>query len=349
MGTLLPFKPELGQLYESNEAIRSATAQFNAALQAGYFILAVRARGLAAGPMSGFDAAGTRRRLLPGGAVAVAAGRSTSDTRARTRGSTGFPVSTLPSACVGNNRPDSHGARQHQPHTCLPASRSTGRSKISSPTALSSKGLSMRNSSGRSVLHRPVAPCRLVRISRVDITAAGCASPASTAVHTSPAASAIGRKTQRLDDPARRSRLHRPGTLRRRRCDTEYRRTVAQEGLQFSNFHAYPGLCTHPSRIDDRAGSAPGRFGFDGRLSLPRGYRPPLPGYRGTLDGDYTGIADVLSDADYSTYQVGKWHLGDEPGQTPGDLGFEQNFTCTTVLRPIMPTSCGTLRVMWNR
>ncbi len=51
MGTLLPFKPELGQLYATNEAARSSTAQLNASLQAGYFILAVRARGLAAGPM----------------------------------------------------------------------------------------------------------------------------------------------------------------------------------------------------------------------------------------------------------------------------------------------------------
>ncbi len=67
MGTLLPFKPELGQLYESNEAVRSATAQLNAALQAGYFILAVRARGLAAGPMSGFDAAALDADFFPDG------------------------------------------------------------------------------------------------------------------------------------------------------------------------------------------------------------------------------------------------------------------------------------------
>ena len=67
MGTLLPFKPELGQLYASNEAVRAATAQLNAALQAGYFILAVRARGLAAGPMSGFDAAAVDADFFPDG------------------------------------------------------------------------------------------------------------------------------------------------------------------------------------------------------------------------------------------------------------------------------------------
>lgn len=67
MSTLLPIKPELGQLYATNEAVRSSTAQLNAALQAGYFILAIRARGLAAGPMSGFDAAALDADFFPDG------------------------------------------------------------------------------------------------------------------------------------------------------------------------------------------------------------------------------------------------------------------------------------------
>jgi len=37
---------------------REHTARFNASIQIGYFLLAVRAAGLAAGPMGGFDAAG---------------------------------------------------------------------------------------------------------------------------------------------------------------------------------------------------------------------------------------------------------------------------------------------------
>ncbi len=36
---------------------REPFARFNAAIQIGYFILAVRAAGLVAGPMAGFDAA----------------------------------------------------------------------------------------------------------------------------------------------------------------------------------------------------------------------------------------------------------------------------------------------------
>jgi 3-hydroxypropanoate dehydrogenase len=42
----------------SDEAKREHVARFNATLQIGYFLLGVRAAGLAAGPMAGFDAAG---------------------------------------------------------------------------------------------------------------------------------------------------------------------------------------------------------------------------------------------------------------------------------------------------
>lgn len=54
---LLPFKPELKDMFEANDFAREKTATFNATLQAGYFILAVRAHGLAAGPMAGFNSA----------------------------------------------------------------------------------------------------------------------------------------------------------------------------------------------------------------------------------------------------------------------------------------------------
>jgi 3-hydroxypropanoate dehydrogenase len=42
-------------------------ARFNASLQAGYFILGVRAHGLVAGPMGGFDQAGVDRAFFPDG------------------------------------------------------------------------------------------------------------------------------------------------------------------------------------------------------------------------------------------------------------------------------------------
>jgi 3-hydroxypropanoate dehydrogenase len=54
---LFPSRPELKEAFADAER-RTASAKYNATLQAGYFLLAIRAAGLAAGPMLGFDAAG---------------------------------------------------------------------------------------------------------------------------------------------------------------------------------------------------------------------------------------------------------------------------------------------------
>ena len=62
---LLPQNPAAKERF-ADEAARTRTASFNASLQAGYFILAVRALGLDAGPMGGFDSAGVDAELLAG-------------------------------------------------------------------------------------------------------------------------------------------------------------------------------------------------------------------------------------------------------------------------------------------
>jgi 3-hydroxypropanoate dehydrogenase len=56
--TVAPFRAETVPVFEADEEMRLEAARFNGALQAGYFVLAVRSVGLAAGPMGGFDAAG---------------------------------------------------------------------------------------------------------------------------------------------------------------------------------------------------------------------------------------------------------------------------------------------------
>src|ERR1700691_1808083 len=61
---LLPFRPELRDAFADDAENRERIATFNGALQAGYFILAVRAAGLAAGPMLGFDGPGIDREFF---------------------------------------------------------------------------------------------------------------------------------------------------------------------------------------------------------------------------------------------------------------------------------------------
>src|SRR6201999_560219 len=61
---LLPYRPELRENFVEDAANRDRLATFNGALQAGYFILAVRSVGLAAGPMLGFDGPGIDREFF---------------------------------------------------------------------------------------------------------------------------------------------------------------------------------------------------------------------------------------------------------------------------------------------
>lgn len=55
------------EMYDGNESGRISTARLSTGLQIGYFILGVRAAGLAAGPMAGFDAAAVSREFFPDG------------------------------------------------------------------------------------------------------------------------------------------------------------------------------------------------------------------------------------------------------------------------------------------
>ncbi|MET7638253.1 malonic semialdehyde reductase [Streptomyces sp. NPDC005438] len=64
---LLPARPQLKDTVYADPDLRRAHGSFNATLQAGYFLLGVRAAGLAAGPMSGFDAEGVDKEFFGDG------------------------------------------------------------------------------------------------------------------------------------------------------------------------------------------------------------------------------------------------------------------------------------------
>ena len=69
----LPHFPQAKDLMFSDRSVREESAKFNAALQVGYFILGVRAAGLAAGPMTGFDADGMNKEFFADGEHSVLA------------------------------------------------------------------------------------------------------------------------------------------------------------------------------------------------------------------------------------------------------------------------------------
>ncbi|MGO4460155.1 malonic semialdehyde reductase [Streptomyces sp. M-16] len=61
---LLPHFPQAKDAFFSERPVREQSALVNASLQAAYFILGVRAAGLAAGPMTGLDFAGVQKEFL---------------------------------------------------------------------------------------------------------------------------------------------------------------------------------------------------------------------------------------------------------------------------------------------
>ncbi|KIE26489.1 malonic semialdehyde reductase [Streptomyces sp. MUSC 125] len=62
--TLFPAFPQAKDVFFAERPAREGSASMNAALQAAYFIVGVRAAGLAAGPMTGFNAEGVRKEFL---------------------------------------------------------------------------------------------------------------------------------------------------------------------------------------------------------------------------------------------------------------------------------------------
>ena len=64
---VFPHANGIREMLDGDEGAREKTATLNAVLQAAYFIIGVRAAGLAAGPMTGFDAAGVDAEFFPDG------------------------------------------------------------------------------------------------------------------------------------------------------------------------------------------------------------------------------------------------------------------------------------------
>ncbi|MEU4091844.1 malonic semialdehyde reductase [Streptomyces sp. NPDC026673] len=70
---VFPHFPQAKDVFFAERSVRERSAALNAALQVGYFIIGVRAAGLAAGPMTGFDADGLTKEFFPEGDHSVLA------------------------------------------------------------------------------------------------------------------------------------------------------------------------------------------------------------------------------------------------------------------------------------
>ena len=64
---VFPYRPGIREWLDTDPAGRQAQARFNATVQIGYLIVGIRAAGLSAGPMAGFDPAGLDAEFFPDG------------------------------------------------------------------------------------------------------------------------------------------------------------------------------------------------------------------------------------------------------------------------------------------
>jgi arylsulfatase A-like enzyme len=100
---------------------------------------------------------------------------------------------------------------------------------------------------------------------------------------------------------------------------------LANDGVRFANFYTHAscsptrsllltGVDTHLNGLGNMdEWTAPNQWGVDG--------------YEGYLNNRVATLPQLLKDAGYHTYMVGKWHLGKAPAQIPAARGFERDFS----------------------
>lgn len=87
--------------------------------------------------------------------------------------------------------------------------------------------------------------------------------------------------------------------------DTPNIDSVASDGIKYTNFHSSP-TCS-PSRASLLTGREPHRVGMG--LVSRFDFGPRFPAFRGRITDEAATMAQVLSEQNYVTYGVGKWHL----------------------------------------
>ncbi len=103
---------------------------------------------------------------------------------------------------------------------------------------------------------------------------------------------------------------------------------LAERGVKLVNYHTMP-LCS-PARAALLTGLNPHRVGY----SFVANADPGFPGYGMEVAGDIPTLAELLHDAGYATWAVGKWHLtrdsashaADDRANWPLQKGFDQYY-----------------------
>jgi len=100
---------------------------------------------------------------------------------------------------------------------------------------------------------------------------------------------------------------------------------LARDGVRFTNFYTHASCSPTRSVLLTGVDTHLNGLGNMDEWTAPN--QRGAVGYEGYLNNRVVTLPQLLKDAGYHTYMVGKWHLGKAPEQIPAARGFERDFS----------------------
>lgn len=101
--------------------------------------------------------------------------------------------------------------------------------------------------------------------------------------------------------------------------------SLAEDGVRFTNFYTHATCSPTRSILLSGVDTHVNGLGNMDEWTAPN--QRDVPGYEGHLNKQVATLPELLKDAGYHTYMVGKWHLGKAPDLIPAARGFERDFS----------------------
>jgi arylsulfatase len=101
--------------------------------------------------------------------------------------------------------------------------------------------------------------------------------------------------------------------------------SLGADGVRFTNFYTHASCSPTRSMLLSGVDTHVNGLGNMDEWTAPN--QRGVPGYEGYLNARVATLPQLLKNAGYHTYMVGKWHLGKAPDQIPAARGFERDFS----------------------
>jgi arylsulfatase len=100
---------------------------------------------------------------------------------------------------------------------------------------------------------------------------------------------------------------------------------LAMNGTRFTNYYTQPSCSPTRSMLLTGQDTHINGLGAMDEWTAPN--QMGKAGYEGNVSTSLVTLPQLMKDAGYHTYMVGKWHLGKAPDKIPAARGFERDFT----------------------